>query len=454
MDQPAPLAGGAPATGGHTVPMAGTDNWRRADPLAVAEAHLDPLPLGERASLLRRWADRLERRSEDLARTICRSVRKPISLARAEVARGLTTLRATADACRLLVPAGVALDGAGSAEIHRAPVGPVLAVTPFNFPLNLALHKLAPAIAAGCPALWKPSPKAPGVAELAMELLHEAGAEAGLVQLVHADDAQVEAWCRDRRLGLLSFTGSAAVGWRLHAACTRARTVLELGGNAAVVLDRVADVPAVAARIAWGAGAHAGQVCIKVQRIFIPHGREDLVAALAAAFAGLPHGDPWDPATVCGPAVDDAAAARAAALVEELRGLGGRVLAGGVAGPWGLAPTLVDGLTAHAEPVRDREWFAPVASLHRYRDLDDAFDQVELAPFGINAGLYSDDPAAAARAFQRLRVGTLVVGDIPTRRDDRLPYGGMKASGHGREGTLDAVLAYSEPKVLWRPAGS
>ncbi len=420
------------------------------DLLTIAEAHVDALPLGERRSLLLRWADRIERRGEALARLITAAVDKPITLARTEVARALITLRGTADACRLLEPATLALDGAGSATLHRVPIGPVLAVTPFNFPLNLALHKLAPAIAAGAAAVWAPSPKAPGVAEAALELLRDAGAEPGLVQRCHDREA-VAAMAGDPRLGLLSFTGSTEVGMRLRERTTHARAVLELGSASAVILEQVADPAAVAARVAWGASAFAGQVCIKVQRIFVSEQRDDLVAALAAAFAAIRCGPAEDPATVCGPLIDEAAAQRVRGLLARLDASSAVRLAGGTWQGRILAPTLYDRVPAHLPLAHSEEFFAPIAVIHRYADADAALDGVELSPFGISAGIYAADPALIARAFARLRVGTLVVGDIPTRRDDRLPAGGMKRSGRGREGTLDTVLDYTETKVLWRP---
>jgi acyl-CoA reductase-like NAD-dependent aldehyde dehydrogenase len=340
----------------------------------------------------------------------------------------------------------VDLGGGARATLSRIALGPVLAVTPFNFPLNLALHKLAPAVLAGCPVLWKPSPKAPGVAELALELLGDSG---GLVRLVHLADAEVAALCADPRLALLSFTGSAAVGRQLQRLAWRARTVLELGGNAALVWHQVDDVAKAADRAALGACAQGGQVCIGIQRIFIPADRDDWRDALVDAFRRLPSGDPLDERTINGPLIDAAAVDRVKGDLATLLAAGGRAACGGTWDGAVLAPTLIEGVPASHPLVRDHELFAPIATLHRYESIDQALAGVDDTPFGLQAGLYTHDEAVVERA-RRLRVATLVVNDIPTRRDDRLPYGGMKDSGCGREGTMEAVLDYTEPQVLLR----
>ncbi len=421
------------------------------DLLATACALVDPLPAGERKSLLVRWADRMERSAEILAQTITGATRKPIRLARHEVKRAVAVVRSTADAMHLIEPQPHDLGDGGKAEIVRVALGPVLAVTPFNFPLNLACHKLAPALAGGCPVLWKPSPRAPGVAELALDLLLQAGCPEGLVQLAALGDDAVAALVADERLALLSFTGSDAVGRRLQRLATRARVVLELGGNAAVILHRTADIAAAARSIAFGACANAGQSCVSVQRILIPDGRDDWRDALCAAFAALPTGDPADEGILCGPVIDAAARTRIQGLLARYAAQGGRILTGGAWKDLTLAPTLIDGLPAWAPGVHDTEAFAPLATLHRYRDMAEAMHFAELTPYGLQAGLYTDDETAIRFAFSQLNVGALVINDVPTRRDDRLPFGGMKESGCGREGTFASVLDYTQPKVLWRP---
>jgi aldehyde dehydrogenase (NAD+) len=420
------------------------------DLLATAQALVDPLPPGERRSLLVRWADRLQLHGEEMARTITTATGKPIRLSRTEVERGLATIRGTAEAMDLLAPRSLSLDAAGSAEIHRVPLGPVLAVTPFNFPLNLGLHKLAPAIAAGCPVVWKPSPRAPGVAELALRLLLNADCPQGLVQLAALSDGEVAELVGDERLAVLSFTGSAVVGRQLQRLCTRAQALLELGGNAAVILHQVDDIATVARQIAVAACAQAGQSCVSVQRIFVPVEHPEWKVELVDAFRALPSGDPWAEATLNGPVISPLAKERIAGLLARYQAQNGIVLTGGSWDGLVLAPTLIDGLPAIAPGVYDTEAFAPLATIHDYGDITSAIHLAELTPFGLQCGLYSDDAAVIRRAFGTIEVGTLVINDVPTRRDDRLPYGGMKDSGTGREGTLETVLAYTQPKVLWR----
>ena len=395
---------------------------------------------------LLRWADRLAARHDDLARTITRATGKPLLLSRIEVDRAINLLRAThTHAQTFLAPRDVDLGQGSRATIHRVPIGPVLAISPFNFPLMLALHKLAPAIAAGCPATWKPSPKAPGVAELALELLDGAG-----VELVHWDNDETLRRAADPAWGLVSFTGSVAVGNLLKTACP-SRLILELGGNAAVVLHQVADVLAMARTVATGACTNAGQACISVQRIFLPADRPDWQSALVAAFCAVPTGDPWDPTTICGPVIDAPAKARITALLEGYQARGGRILCGGTWDGLVLAPTLVAGLPAVDPGICAQEVFAPIATLHPYTDLGTALAEVDATPFGLQAGLYTQDPAVVDRAFARLQVGGLVINDVPTRRDDRLPYGGFRDSGTGREGAWCSVEDYTTTKVLYCP---
>ncbi len=429
------------------------------DRLAIAAAHVDFLPAGERAGLLTRWAERLHRDHESLARIITGATGKPLRLARHEVERSVALLHATAAELPRLAPRPLELGEGGSAEWHRLPCGPVLAITPFNFPLSLALHKIAPALLAGCPVIWKPSPKAAGVAEAALAHLHHAGGETALVQLAQISDAEVAAMVADERLGVLSFTGSATVGRALQQHARQARVVLELGGNAAVIIHQASaavdlvtsERQEVAQRVAWGACANAGQICISVQRILIPAADPHWRSALIAAFAAVPTGDPWAETTVCGPLIDDAAVTRVTAELAGVVARGGRILTGGTFTGRTLAPTLIEGLPAADPAVRDREVFAPIAYLLPYTTVDQALTLVDDTPFGLNAGLFTTDEAVISAAFARLHVGTLVINDVPTKRDDRLPYGGFKGSGQGREGAFVALDTYLVDKVLWRP---
>jgi acyl-CoA reductase-like NAD-dependent aldehyde dehydrogenase len=281
-------------------------------------------------------------------------------------------------------------------------------------------------------------------------LLMNADAPEGLVQIAHLSNDHVAAMVRDERLAVLSFTGSQAVGHHLQEIATRAKVLLELGGNAAVILHQLDDPAVVARHIALGACAHAGQVCISVQRIFVPVEHPEWTTALIAAFRALPSGDPNLDTTLNGPVISDVAKERISALLTRYAVQGGTTLCGGTWDDRVLAPTLIGNLPAIAPGVYDTEAFAPLATIHEYGDIDGAIHLAELTPFGLQCGLYTHDEAVIRKAFAAINVGTLVINDVPTRRDDRLPYGGMKASGTGREGTLDTVLDYTQPKVLWR----
>jgi len=284
--------------------------------------------------------------------------------------------------------------------------------------------------------LWKPSPQAPGVAELCHSLMLEAGFDARAVQVVHLGNDEVMALCADPRLALLSFTGSVAVGHALQAATRRARCILELGGNAAAILDDVPRPELEAPKLAASACAHAGQVCISLQRILYPRAQGAWPALLANAFRALPCGDPWQEATVCGPVISPAAKQRITALLASYQAAGGRVLCGGTWDGLVLAPTLIADVPAAHPLVRDTEIFAPIATLHPYHDLDEAVAIADDTPFGLQASLYNNDAEATQRVVARLRVGTVVLNHVPSTRDDRLPYGGTKDSGNGREGTF------------------
>jgi len=424
-----------------------------SDPWSIAQAHLDFLPAGERAGLLTRWAERLHRDQEGLARIITTATGKPLRLARLEVERGVALLHATAAELPRLAPQAVSLGDGGTTEWHRLPVGPVLAVTPFNFPLNLALHKIAPALLAGCPVVWVPSPKAAGVAEAMLAHLKHAGIDAGVVQLLNLTPAEITALAADPRIAVLSFTGSTTVGNALRAVATQARTVLELGGNAAVIVHQTNEhlnVAEIARRIAHGACAHAGQSCISVQRILVPAGEPVWRDALINAFTQIPTGDPWLDATLCGPLIDDAAVQRVRRELAAVVARGGTILTGGTFTGRILAPTLIADVPAADPAVRDTEVFAPIAYLLPYATIAEALTLADDTPFGLNAGIFTRDEAVIFAAFAQIHVGTLVINDVPTRRDDRLPYGGMKASGSGREGALVALDTYLSDKVLWR----
>jgi acyl-CoA reductase-like NAD-dependent aldehyde dehydrogenase len=334
---------------------------------------------------------------------------------------------------------------------RRVPRGPVLAIGPFNFPLNLLAHKIAPALAVGAPVVVKPPPQAPTAALLLGELLAKLAPPRwpdGFFSILPCDNEIAERLVRDARFAVLSFTGSGPVGWRLKALAVRQHVVLELGGDAAVIVAEDADLEATARRIAWGAMAYAGQVCISVQRVIVQAGVYPAFAArLAEAVRAIPSGLANDARTLSGSVIDDRAAARIERTIEEAAKQG-TLLAGGPSRSQRLiAPTLLTDVPL-TSPLATDEVFGPVAAIWPYERFEDALELVNRSEYGLQAGLFTYDLRRMFAAHERLRVGGLIVNDIPTLRVDNYPYGGTKGSGLGREGGRSGVDEYTEPRVL------
>jgi acyl-CoA reductase-like NAD-dependent aldehyde dehydrogenase len=436
------------ARGGPAELEAAAEAAERAAPVMAA------LAPAERAAILDRACALVRERREELARSVCEQAGKPITLARVEADRCLDTFTEAAGVARH--PEVVAQDLAGFASgagrlglIRRAPVGPVLAISPFNFPLNLVAHKLAPAVAAGCPVVLKPASQTPGAALLLARILAEAGLPAGALSVVPARGADTEALAADDRFKLLTFTGSMEVGWRLKQIAWRRRVTLELGGNAAVVVEPdVDDLEAVARRIASAAHAYAGQSCIAVQRV-LAHERVyvALRRALVEATAALPTGDPGREEVVCGPLVDAANADRMEDWVARARRAGGRLLVGGERDGNVVRPALLEEVPEDQPLVCD-EVFGPVATLDAYEDFAQAMLMVDDSRYGLQAGIFTRDTGKVQEAWATLEVGGIIHNDVPTWRTDPMPYGGLKASGVGREGPLFAYREMTEERLL------
>ncbi len=425
------------------------------------------LSRGARARLLRGMADRLKARRAELAAVILEEAGKPIALAEAEVDRAILTFTAASEEAKRLggelVPVDV--DEAGRAyapaEVRLVPRGPVLAISPFNFPLNLVAHKVAPALAAGASIIVKPPPQAPSAAQILAEIFVAAAAEApgagermplSALQVIHGPHEVVAAAVGDPRAAVLSFTGSDKVGWALKARAGRQKVLLELGGDAAVIVARDADLPRAAARCAFGAFAYAGQVCISVQRIVVQREvRERFLELFLAEVGKIGVGDPARPDVLVGPLIDSAAADRVEAWIREAVDGGAKVLAGGGRAANVIAPTVLAGAKP-TDKVSCEEVFGPVAVVETFDDEADAFAAVNRSRFGLQAGLFTDSAAAIRRAAEALEVGGLVINDVPTFRSDVLPYGGVKDSGLGREGVRWALEEYCERRVVvsWR----
>jgi glyceraldehyde-3-phosphate dehydrogenase (NADP+) len=411
------------------------------------------MPRHARRRVLRGIADGIRAQREDLARTIALEAGKPIAQARVEVDRGVVTFDLAAEEATRLGGEVLPIDLEPRAEgyvatVHRVPLGLVAGISPFNFPLNLVAHKAAPALAAGNALVLKPARKTPLTALRLARLALEAGAPAGAFNVVNCDRETGDRLVTDGRFRMLTFTGSAAVGWPMKARAGKKKVVLELGGNAAVIVESDADLDWTVERCVAGGFSYAGQSCISVQRIYVQEKVYDpFVERLLARVARLRIGDPLDEATEVGPVIDEENARRVVSWIDEARVRGARVLAGG-----GRKGTLVEPAVVE-EPPRDaaitcEEAFGPVVTLHRYRAFEDALAAVNDSVYGLQAGLFTHDLRKVHRAFEAIEVGALVVGEVPTFRVDNYPYGGVKDSGFGREGVRYAIEEMTEPRVL------
>jgi glyceraldehyde-3-phosphate dehydrogenase (NADP+) len=441
------------------VELATAADFDRAIASAVAAfPTLRDLPGHRRRAILLSAAAGLRAERGSLGQLIADDAGKPLTLALGEVDRAIATFTIAAEELRHLagevLPSDIDTRGEGfTALTSRFPVGPVAAISPFNFPLHLVAHKVAPAIAAGCPVVLKVPPQAPLASFRLAEILAAAGLPPGGFQALHLPIPVAERLASDPALPVLSFTGSPAVGWHLKAVAARKRVVLELGGNAAAIVHSdIAELDAVAARIAWGAFAYAGQVCIKVQRLLIhrPIYRR-FVRMVVAATRQLVAGDPRDPATVIGPLIDDGAATRVQEWVREAIDEGASALLRGRRRGRLVTPTILEGVRTSSK-VSCREVFGPVLTVAPYDRWEGALAAVNDSEFGLQAGVFTRDAGRVFGAFRTLDVGGVIANDIPTLRLDHLPYGGVKSSGLGREGLRAAMLEMTEPRLLlWKP---
>jgi acyl-CoA reductase-like NAD-dependent aldehyde dehydrogenase len=411
------------------------------------------LPAYERGRILREISAGIRDRRDELGRLISLEAGKPIRDSLAEVDRAVVTFRLGAEEAERMVGEVIPLDIMASSKgrvgiTRRFPVGPIAAISPFNFPLNLAAHKLAPALAAGCSILLKPPSKDPLTMLTVAEIVDAAKPPTGAVSVLPMSRELGDRMVSDERFKVLTFTGSPSVGWRMKDRAGKKKVVLELGGNAGVIVDRTADLDWAVRRILVGAFTYAGQVCISVQRMFIHDEiREPFMERFLAGVAKLRLGDPTDPTTDLGPMVDAAAAARTQRWVDEAVAAGGRILAGGTAEGTFFRPTVLENVPVEAQ-VCSNEAFAPVAVIFGFSDFDDAIRQVNDSFFGLQTGVFTNDLANAWRAFSELEVGGVIVNDIPTYRVDHMPYGGVKDSGLGREGLRWAIEDMTELRIM------
>jgi len=422
---------------------------------AAAEsfAEVRQLAAHKRKEILLAVASRIGENSDRFVRLMALEAGKPAKPARAEVDRAVLTFTTAAEEAVRIYGEYLPLDFLPSTEgrwgiVRRCAVGPIAAITPFNFPLNLVAHKLAPAIAVGCPVVLKPAPQTPFCALLLAKLILDAGWPEPALSVLPLRDEDAGVLVADERMKLLSFTGSAAVGWQLKQNAGKKRVLLELGGNAAVIVHRDADVDHAISRSVAGAFSYAGQSCISVQRILV-HAEifDRFTAGMVAAARRLKVGDPLDETSDVGPMIRAADVKRVENWIREATAAGAKLLCGGKASGSTITPTLLSRTTPEMK-VNCEEIFAPVATIEPYESFDSALAEVNRSPYGLQAGLFTRDAGLIFRAFDQLEVGGVIVGDVPTFRVDPMPYGGVKDSGLGREGIRYAMEEMTERKLL------
>jgi acyl-CoA reductase-like NAD-dependent aldehyde dehydrogenase len=411
-------------------------------------------PAHVRAAALDHISQRIYERAEEYAHLITAENGKPLVWSRGEVSRAASTFRWAAEETRRFSGEVQRLDtdAGGSGRlgiIRRFPRGPVLGIAPFNFPLNLVAHKVAPAIAVGAPILVKPAPATPLSSLLLGEIIAEADLPKAMVSVLPVANDRMPALVADPRLPVISFTGSGPVGWSIQQQAPRKHITLELGGNAAVVVNSDwPDLQAAASRIALFSNYQAGQSCISVQRVLVHADIHDaFLAELVAAVQKLPTGDPTVDGVQVGPVINEASAERIVAWVEEARTAGAEVLTGGTRDGLTVAPTVLIDVPRESK-LGDEEVFGPVLSVAKFADIDEAFTLVNDSKYGLQVGVFTRDVQVAFRAHRDLEVGGVIVGDVPSYRADQMPYGGWKDSGVGREGVKSAMNDLTEERVL------
>ncbi len=436
------------------VAMADEDAIDRAIAAAVdSQDAMRALAAFERQAILNHCVTRILERADELANILCVEAGKPIRDARGEVSRLADTFRIAAEESVRIYGEVMPLDISARARGYtgmwkRVPIGPCSFITPWNFPLNLPAHKIAPAIAVGCPFVLKPASWTPVGALVLGEILAESALPPGAFSILPCRREGASRFTEDDRLKLLSFTGSHDVGWDLNARAGKKRVTLELGGNAAVLVDADADLDDAVQRIVFGAFYQAGQSCIGVQRILAHAAIYDTFRdKLVAATGELVVGDPKDETTFVGPVISADEAARLESWIRAAVDRGARVLCGGERKGSLLAATLLENVPRDADLVC-KEAFGPVAVLSRFDDFDAALDEINDSDYGLQAGLFVRDVYKVQRAWDRLEVGGVMIGEIPSWRVDHMPYGGVKNSGLGREGIRFAMEEMSEIRLL------
>lgn len=436
------------------VPNLDRSHIDRAVAVALARHREGALPAHQRAAVLDQAARLLTERIEDFAASISAESAKPISTARVEASRAVDTIRFSAAVARTFTGEMVPLDASAAGEgklgfVKRVPVGVIAAVSPFNFPLNLVCHKIAPAVAAGCPVVLKPASSTPLTALAIAALFEEAGLPPGWLNVVTCPGSVADHLVTHDDVAMVTFTGSPEVGWGIRARAARKRVSLELGNNAPVIVEPDADLDVAAAKISVAGYSFSGQSCISVQRVLVHRSvHAEFRDRLTAAVEALPTGDPADPATVVSALISRSETDRVSSWVEEATSAGATVLTGGAIRDDGvLAATVLDGVTPDMK-VCHTEVFGPVVGVAAYDSIDEALALANDTRYGLQAGIFTRDLTTALRAADQLDFGGVTVNEVPTWRADQMPYGGIRDSGNTREGPAYAVQEMTERRMV------
>jgi acyl-CoA reductase-like NAD-dependent aldehyde dehydrogenase len=435
------------------VAKGGAEETRRAID-AAEQALAEPLPAHKRAEILVRVAGYLGKRHDEVARTISDEAGKPMKAARVEARRAMSTYTFAAVEARKLAGEMVPMDASQAGEgklafTLRRPIGIVGAISPFNFPLNLVAHKLAPALAAGCPVVLKPASQTPLSALLLAELETEAGLPPGWLSVIVGPASEIgDVLVGDERVKAITFTGSGPVGWKLAERAPKKRVKLELGNATPVIVAADAEIEAAAQALAANAFSFAGQSCISVQRIYVEAPEyERFLASFVPRVEGLRLGDPADEETDVGPVIDDDARERILNWIDKARQAGARILTGGETEGELIRPTVIADAGSDLE-VSCEEVFGPVCTVNSFESLDEAIELANGTRFGLQAGIFTASLASALKAAQELEFGGVTVNEAPTFRADQMPYGGVKDSGNTREGPAYSVRELTEDRLV------
>ncbi|MFN4233455.1 MAG: aldehyde dehydrogenase family protein [Bacteroidia bacterium] len=418
-----------------------------------SQKELEKLPSYKRYEILSFIASEIKKQREEFALLLSREAAKPLKYALAEIDRSIQTFTIAAEESKRLPKEYISLDWTPIGEkkeglIKHFPIGLVAGITPFNFPLNLAVHKIAPAIAAGCPIIIKPASATPLSCLKLAQIIDKSELPKGAFSVLPADRTIGDMLVTDERIKLLSFTGSPAVGWKMKKNAGKKKVVLELGGNAGLIITPSADLNKAIEKALTGAFSYAGQVCIHTQRIFVHSDiMQDFINAFVAKTKALKNGPPDDINTDITSMIDEVNAIRVESWINEAINNGAKLLCGGKRNGAFVEPTVLTN-TQHAMKVRCEEVFGPVVTIDAYNTFEEAIHKINEGEFGLQAGVFTNSIEEMNYAFQHIEAGGVIINDVPTLRLDHMPYGGVKNSGLGREGVKYAIMDMMEPKIL------